>query len=96
MDSVTTAPVVQPDSVESFWRALVECGRPGFSLLRGTQLMLRWPPKLREIRLDGPQMLLSAAGQLSLPLPYPVKPISLQSGGTLLIDKTTRHLEVRV
>ena len=37
VDAVVTTPVVRPESTESFWRALVECGRAGFQIGQTTK-----------------------------------------------------------
>jgi len=75
VDSVVTTPVVRPGSTESFWRALVECGRAGFQIGQTTEAPLRWPPGLRQMRVGGESMTLTGQNgrELILPLPYGVE-----------------------
>ncbi len=97
VDSVLTAPVVRPDSIESFWRALVECGRPGFEIERTTEARVRWPGGLRQVELNEATMQLTAndGRQLALPLPGPVRAVTLSAGdATFRIRKDVEQLTV--
>ena len=82
VDSVVTTPVVRPESTESFWRALVECGRAGFQIGQTMEARIRWPQGLRQIRLEGATMTLSGANgrELHLPLSCAVQATALAPG----------------
>src|SRR5574340_1020890 len=98
-DAVVTDPVVEPGSVEDFWRRLVDCCRPVFAYGNRASLSLRWPAKVSAIHLEGRLMRLSAAGgELRLPLPYPVRAVAWQPASNLIVRvaKTTRELELEI
>jgi hypothetical protein len=97
VDAVITMPVVHPESTESFWRALVECGRPGFEIGKTIQARIRWPGGLRQIRLEGSSMTLSAQDgrELVLPLSYAVQSKTLAAAdGIYTVHKDVERLVV--
>jgi hypothetical protein len=83
--------VVRPESTESFWRALVECGRPEFQIERTTEARIRWPKGLRQIRLEGATMTLSRqnGGNWVLPFSYPVQGTTLAAPDAAYTVRTT-------
>jgi hypothetical protein len=98
MDSVITVPVVDPDSIESFWRALVECGRPSFEPGRATEVRVRWPAGLDHIDFQENTMQLAAndGRQLALPLAGPARGARLLAGDAVLrIRKDIGSLSVQ-
>ncbi|MCW5977906.1 MAG: hypothetical protein KIT09_07500 [Bryobacteraceae bacterium] len=95
-DVVVTEPVVEPGSLEYLWRRLVEAARPRVEIGSAERVKLRWPAKLQEVRVSGDSVTLIAAdgGTLELPLPFPVRDVSLRRETTLMVRKHVHGLDV--
>lgn len=96
-DSVVTNPLVDAGSIESFWRKLVEAGRPRVAIENSETFALHWPGRLKRIRFSGRIVTLDAADgkTIALPVPYPVREISLdQKATTLRVRKRVHDLSV--
>jgi hypothetical protein len=97
VDAVVTTPVVRPESTESFWRALIECGRAGFQIEQKTEARIRWPGGLRQIRLEGESMTLTAqqGRELVLPLSCAVQGATLAArDAAYTVRRTVERLVV--
>jgi len=99
VDHIVTTPVYEPDSIESLWRRLMECGRPSFEMGSIIEVSLRWPEKLLRLAINGFNYTLTGQDGLALsfPLAYPVKAIVAikpQSKHTLSIAKTPDQLVI--
>jgi hypothetical protein len=89
---IFTAPVYQHGSTESFWRMLVECGRPGFEFGTVAQAELKWPKNLGSLRLSGRAVTLSdfKGRSIALPLAFPVREVSFAGNSDLSVS-ITKH-----
>jgi hypothetical protein len=100
-DQLLTTPVVQSDGTESLWRNLVECGRPTFAIGEVTKFDLKWPEKLREIRIEGSNLALTTndGRTVALPLAYSVQGFLLSPKGhvrpiSLRVQKNVKELVI--
>jgi len=95
-ETVVTEPVVNPESIESTWRRLVELGRPGTRIESAAEVEVHWPAAIREIHLSDTSMTLDATDgrHLSLPLSYRVQDITLERAVTLNLRKHVGYLAI--
>ena len=85
-----TVPVYEPNSTETFWRKLVEFGRPGFEIGAVTDAKLVWPKNLRSLRMSGLDFTLSnlEGRSITVPLVYPVREMVLSGDSNVVVSIT--------
>jgi hypothetical protein len=95
-ETVVTEPVVEPGSIESLWRRLVELGRPRMDMDSTAEVQVHFPAKLDRIRILDTSMTLQARNgrTIVLPLSYPIREITLERDAVLDMRKHIRHVEV--
>ena len=95
-DAVVTDPAVTAGSVESFWRSLVESGRPRMQVGSRAEADLHWSARVKQIRLAETSMTIENRDgrTVELPLPYPVRDVTLTKDAILAVQKHVRELSI--